>query len=139
MIKCDQTVLSDPIRGIRGNCFCACIASLLEMHLHEIPEFQNMGTRWYNPFRDFLIRSGYELIGTYYFSRPKFSWANLLEYSPGVDGFFIVNGQSPRTGINTTGHSVIYKECVLVHDPHPSRKGLVSNIDIMMIERRRKK
>jgi hypothetical protein len=126
MIRVYQTIISDEEKGIHGNCFPACIASILELRLDEIPKLQDMGSNWFPVLWDFLISRGFTCFGT---GRKE----EVGSYRKGVDGYYIVNGKSPR-GFKR-GHSVVFYEGKLVHDPHPSGLGLLDIRDFFMIER----
>lgn len=120
MIKIDQTILSSKDgKKVKGNCFSACLASLLEIKLDQVPYFAGMRKNvWQKNLFQWLHSVGYEYDG--WLSVDQFSQMKKLK---GVDGYFIVAGESPR-GAAVGGHSVIYKNGKMVHDPHPSRAGL---------------
>jgi hypothetical protein len=128
MIPVYQTIFSDELYGIHGNCFPACIASLMELKLEDVPATQSMGSNWFSVLFYFLDERGYEFLGT---GKKE----NALTYDSGVEGFYIVNGSSPR-GIRR-GHSVIFKNGKLVHDPHPEGGGVIDIWSFYMIERKR--
>ena len=91
----------------------AAIASILEMDLKDIPEFENMGkNKWWPALRRWVKKQGYHLL----------SWEGEF-YLP---GYFIASGMSPRGFM----HCVIYKGTKMVHDPHPSRDGIEKMIDL---------
>ena len=101
----DQTKLHNP--PINGNCMNAAFASILEIALDDIPNFEDMqDTEWYPKLLRWLNSIGFHLI----------RWDQEI-YLP---SFFIANGPSPR-GVE---HSVVYKGTDMVHDPHPSKAGL---------------
>ena len=122
-----QTILSDPPNDIRGNCFSACLASLLDLSIEDVPYFAILGEGWFAVFLDFLTANGYVFEGT-----PNFGdWVKTYE---GIDGFFIVGGESPR-GIRN-GHSVIYKDGNPYFDPHPSNDFLTNPVEVYLIKRK---
>lgn len=92
-----------------GNCFAACLASLLELPLWAIPPFEDMFAR-----SDWMERVQWWLL--HMFSRTLVR----------IDGdsqpckFYIASGMSAR-GVR---HSVIYSDGQMVHDPHPSGAGI---------------
>ncbi len=122
----DQTRVSSPENPHNGNCFCACVASLLELPIEEVPDFNSMPDSWFMPFIRFLRKNGYEFGGT---GKPE----NLKD-EKGVDGFVIVEGSSYRDFV-TRGHAVIYKNGILAHDPHPSKSGLKEVQNYLIITR----
>lgn len=109
MIKVIQTKLHDPDNGVCGNCYSACLASLLEKPITDVPEFDTFKPNWIE-LRDRYLR----LLNLATFSIP-----NEVRF----DGFSIGCGTSPRHG--GIHHCVIYRGNKLYHDPHPDGKGLV--------------
>ena len=112
MIPIDQT-----ITGSRGNCFSACLASLLEIPIESVPLF--------------LSEIG---------DRTRFDWANRLDQWLANFGLYALHFASTSgapnvmpaslhimTGISPRGrpHAVIGKAGRIVHDPHPEKSGLV--------------
>lgn len=97
----------------RGNCFAACIASLLDVPLNHVPNIEELYDcyAWYDVFCSWLECKGY-----------TFETSTKQEcISSG--GYYLVSGKSPRGSFN---HIVIYKEGQMVHDPHPDRTGLLT-------------
>jgi len=106
----DQTKFGDD-----GNCFAACVASLLGLSIEDVPCFNVPGKNWLRLFEEWLKPRG--LV-------PLIMWGKGGGIIP--DGVhYLAGGKSPR-GIP---HSVIYYEGEMVHDPHPSRAGLVEISD----------
>lgn len=127
MIPVRQTVFTDEAKGIKGNCFCACLASLLDLEIDEVPEFDKMAPgEWQKPFIEFLFKRGFNFIGTLKFG----DWLNELDV--GLRGFVIVGGISPRCA--ERGHSVIYYHSEPYFDPHPSDAFLVEPKEVFLIE-----
>lgn len=111
--------------GKGGNCLSACIASLLEIPLSEVPNFHDERFKdvpedhpegsqafWANVHK-FLNSKGYSLI---IFQNQLFK-----DILPLMAGYFLVGGESPR-GYQ---HSVIYTKEGLAHDPHPEGGGVI--------------
>ena len=105
--------------GAWGNCLSACVASILEIPLDEVPLFHDPTSPVYVP----------QVIKLDAWLRPvglcavEYSLADpaLLAQLP-KDLFYILGGMSPRQ----RGHVVVACGDNIVHDPHPSRAGLVS-------------
>ena len=133
----DQTKMTALDYTIHGNCLAACLASLLEMSLNEVPVLEDAGDQWADLLWDFLQSHGYELQGSFYPRSPDIQawWPQLEQRSRGVAGFYIAGGKSHRTHVKR-GHAVLYQKAMMVHDPHPSRSGLLSVDHIFMIEAR---
>ena len=123
MIQVDQRII-----GEMGDCFTASLASLLELPYEDVPYFIGMGDKWHEPFFSFLKEHGYEYHGLQTKER-------ILELSVGIDGYYLVSGESPR-GLKA-GHAVVYKGLELAHDPHPSRAGIIGEPMFWMIEKAR--
>jgi hypothetical protein len=92
-----------------GNCFSACVASILELDLDDVPFF----------------------MGEEDWSEALLKWCEdrriAVDFStqfPAPAGeICIVGGESPRHP--TRWHAVIMRDGALVHDPHPDRTGIV--------------
>jgi len=87
----------------RGDCMRACVASILELDPKDVPHFAE---DW---------------------PRSWFAWERarslfLMTHDKAPAGYSIANGDGPR-GVK---HSVIHLDGKMVHDPHPSRAGLLS-------------
>jgi hypothetical protein len=98
MIPIDQTIY-----GPEGNCFQACIASILEVPLDDVPEC--LGGRYDQRLLDWLHSKGLGLV----LKPTAGGW---------LTGYCILTAKSPRTEGN---HAVVIKDGEVVHDPHPER------------------
>lgn len=128
-----QTIFGDGENGNKaGNCLSACLASILEIPIEEVPVFSAMGDDWFKNLFEWLKSKNCEYHGC-----ARGTW--ILHYTTGIDGYFIVNGLSPRAGIDGNSskmrHSVIFHKGKMVFDPHPSDAGLMSMDEAYMIER----
>lgn len=117
---------SVPNEQQRGNCLTAVVASLLELELHEVPNFVQIdvdgGENWWNHMLSFLWQRGYEVV-----------WVT-DEVKPEQDEFYLVSGLSPRgQGIY---HVVIFQNGKMVHDPHPDNTGLLSFTNTYMVRKK---
>jgi hypothetical protein len=111
MTRPDLAELERPVRQSRfgdpdGNCFEACIATITGIPLEDIPHF--LSDDWYAEYRVWLRAKGWNLIW----------WDAGAGAEP--PGIAIASGTSER-GLP---HSVVYRDGVLTHDPHPSDAGL---------------
>lgn len=116
MIPVTQTTFGAP----GGNCFSACVASLLELSIDEVPYFMGHDD-WYGAFADWL--------------KPRGLYPLTFKVRAGDDewrpaGFHILSGKSPRGDFD---HSVVAYAGKVVHDPHPSRAGLEGLKDVMVL------
>lgn len=115
-----QTVFSNPENTTYGNCFAACVASILELDLADVPELSagdhtDTNARWLRTLNDWLRTKdmAYLEIG----SLPPDDYAYL-----NISTYHIVVGPSPRGSYN---HAVVGLNGKIVHDPHPDGSGLL--------------
>jgi len=116
MIKIDQTIIGKSY----GNCFAACLASMLECRIEDVPDISECGDadeRWFHLVCDWLEKTyGLYLVAVQIKGCPK------------PRGVHMIWGQ----GYSDNGeifHSVVGLDGLIVHDPHPSRKGLKTKQD----------
>lgn len=101
-----------PSGQLTGNCFPACIASMLGLPLNEVPFFSTknqkvqlgQASKWLRGF-------GIKLVHIPGSSQPP------------KNAYYMVQGKSPR--FPDAYHMVIGKNGRIVHDPHPDRTGIV--------------
>lgn len=122
-----QTKFGDP----EGNCFAACVASILECEITELPDFDDLpeGCNWLEWFNEHLAPKGYGVIS---------ATVPLHAYVPS-GAHFIAAGPGHR-GIK---HCVVMKSSgeltehtcdELAHDPYPNgHVGLERMDDICLI------
>lgn len=119
MIPVEQTVFHDPPES-HGNCFRACVASIMEVRIDYVPPFEKImfeadDEDWFVRFREWLHSEGW---GLWYWlevgrSLPIENRGELL---------VLTTGPSPR--FQDTGHCILTRNRQLVHDPHPSGAGI---------------
>lgn len=117
MIPVDQT----DITFESGNCFSAVVASLLEIDLTEVPTFffasMDAKESWSN-FNDWISERGFTAFEL--FTEQDGAW------TPNQGQWCWLVGPSPRDAARK--HSVVGRwnsgDYEVVHDPHPSKKGL---------------
>ena len=103
---------------VEGNCFGACVASLLELTLDDVADLQaaceacdrDDSKHWYVEFEKWLLPRGY---------RPFCIYQKTIPGHAPV-GYCLAGGKSHRD----LPHSVIFKDGEMVHDPHPDRTGI---------------
>ena len=101
-----------------GNCYPACVATILGKELHEVPHFYATGYEWWD-ILGWAKEHGYSLLP---FDLPiPDEWAQVFEGE-----LAIVSGPSPRFEDGTM-HAVVgrmtRKGWELIHDPHPEGDG----------------
>lgn len=106
--------VTQTITGEKGNCFPACLASLFEIPIQEIPNFIEAGPDaedFWSAARAWLRERGWGILPI-----------NLgTGFGPEcLHGYQMVWGTSPRGRT----HATIWKDGVMVHDPHPDQSGL---------------
>ena len=136
---------------INGNCYAAAIASLLELPIEEVPNFevfyrlkknrafwntvidtwlssQNLELRTadeFQCFHDDIDISVYLRKDDESFDECRQRLCEELR-----DKYYMVSGLSVR-GVY---HVCIYKNGNMIHDPHPTREGLIELEDFQIIE-----
>jgi hypothetical protein len=123
VIPVDQDRFGFPGDTELGNCFTACVASLLEMPLADVPLFV-AEDEWWDYFKRWLRERGwYPLM---FETKP--------DASDAPEGLYIAGGQSPRRPDDPCAlHAVIARGAKVVHDPHPSREGLLTRQDAIVL------
>ena len=104
----DQTIMHDLERGEIGNCMQAAIATHLGLPMTEVPHFAAMGDGWGEVFADWC-------------KARRCLWVDLEPEQVPADMPTLLSGKSPR-GVQ---HMVVGRGLTTVHDPHPSRAGIV--------------
>lgn len=133
----------------RGNCFAACVASIMELPITEVPNvevFYHLDTGYAQEvIMTFLESKGWELMTDERFLLFHCGWEHIdnincqheknyqrvLELMPDhdkrdiikyelKDKYYFASGKSAR-GVS---HICIFKNGKLIHDPHPTKEGL---------------
>lgn len=109
----DQTTFGEGL----GYCFSACVASILELPIEEVPFF-GADELWWTRFAEWLeARNLYAICLKHRLGRAPV-------------GYHILSGKSPRGEFM---HSVVAKGEDIVHDPHPSRATILDRVDCIVI------
>ena len=108
----DQTIFGFK----KGNCFQACVASIFEREINDVPEFMGDGVdSFYDNLRKWEGVTGLKFI-------------NITVGDEDIDiiknCFVIAAGPSPRD--KKKNHACIYYNGKMVHDPHPDKIGIVA-------------
>lgn len=124
----DQIIIHDPDNGKPGDCFRACLASILDMNIRAVPHFAAYPSGiWIEELIRWLKAHYYELNGTSDYTDER------AEAEQGIDGYLIVAGKSPRG--KDVRHAVVYYGKKMVHDPHPDKTGITEAEYYYRIER----
>jgi hypothetical protein len=104
--KVDQTIFGTG----KGNCFAACVASILELPIEEVPNFCDAPGNWLVPFKAWLAERGL--------------FAIIVEHATCVDSarHFIACGDYEGPTGNGP-HAVVYENAKLSHNPNPRHEG----------------
>ena len=120
----------------RGNCLTACLASIMDLGIDEVPYFR-VYDDWWELLQEWL--RGHGLFAIRVSACPD-------EVFPTPDVHCILTGLSPRNSVIVTDpdptkpspivqHSVVGiwrgKDTCMVHDPHPDRTGLAGPVDFV--------
>lgn len=130
-----------------GDCFRACVASVLELPGEEVPHFfcapvLEAGAGWWDFFLDWCWLRGVEIFVYYPENRDDGTW---LHKHPGrwwercggcvpPSGYSILTGLSPRNYASGVMHAVVCLNGVLAHDPRTDDpRGVLSAYEWMVL------
>lgn len=118
-MKFDQTTFTDKDAGTHGDCTRAAIRTYVRDPLDGCPHPVAPGGGWNFDFWDWLDERGYCFAAAPY--RADKDWSGIL---PRI---VLAAGPTVRTAETGAHHMVVWdrEEMRCVHDPHPSRAGLV--------------
>jgi len=117
----DQTKFGQP----EGNCLAACVASILECRLEDVPDLwegEQAGKNWLMLLNGWL-RERHGL--AYFCANPMKPDSGFSAWWFPKDCYYVVGGKSPREYV-PAGHACVGLNGRIVHDPHPSRAGLLA-------------
>jgi hypothetical protein len=102
---------------IDGNCFQACVASIFELSLDEVPHFCKKveGDQWWYDFRDWLSDKNYSC------ANEKISEENGKEWLDWLNAIDCYGIGSIKSG--NLYHAVVVKGSKIIHNPWPSYNG----------------
>ena len=138
MIPVNQKYKHDPDAGVVGDCFRACLASLLELPLEQIPHFARESATAGLESMMPLVEDWLAARGLYLFNfpvSPPFGYRDptreiVRRYgkrNPNIH--YILSGatrpDADETGDDRYNHAVICHGGQIVHDPNDSKPGVV--------------
>jgi len=129
MIPIDQSILHDPDNGKNGDCWRACLASVLELPIEKVPHFGDMNAREGRKAElTFLGNMGFTIYTIY----GEGSMTNHPQMEEGDHEYYFAIGPSPRN--KNISHQVVCHNGEIVHDPHPDKTGLagISHFEILL-------
>ena len=109
-----QTIFKVP----EGNCVQACVASILELPLDEVPNFI-LEDDWFAALREFVATFGMAVVDLYFEGRHWTTRGRHPVVDRWGDIYWMAGGDGPR-GIK---HCVVYCGSEMVHDPLPGGGG----------------
>jgi hypothetical protein len=131
-MKPQQQIYRHGIDNENGDCFRACIASLLELPTHAVPHFfsKENEERAQRNGEDPHIQV-YNYLASYGLAFLFLPWNDHFGYQLEYHGVHhILSGPSPRfPNDSTVAHLVIATGSIIVHDPHPDQRGLALGKD----------
>lgn len=112
----DQTIFG----AKKGNCMSACVATLLELSIDEVPNFMENSEEWAKLLHEFLYPKGLCYVEVALVEGR--SNIHAKEETPCV-----LMGKSPRGSFYHAVVGIVRDGEFRVHfDPHPDRKGIKS-------------
>lgn len=129
-----KKVYQSRIEKKHGTCMQAAIASLFEMFIEDVPNFIELGEKWFIAMMDFYEKKGYNLC-CYNPNGEIEKTKNVLEVDGGINGYWYASVPSINLGPDATHAVIIDKDMNVIHDPNPNNFGHVySPEDIISID-----
>jgi len=125
----NQIYLHDPDNNSVGDCWRACIASVLELPIEEVPHFGLLDVReGRREELKFLSKYGYTIYAIY----GDGSMGNHPKIEVDENEYYFAIGVSPRD--KNVHHQVVCHKGEIVHDPHPDKTNLksISHFEILL-------
>lgn len=119
MKKINQTIVDSG----KGNCQQAAIASLLELELEEVPNFNLDQENFWKIVWDFMGQQGYNDIGWEYPTDKTPGLIERLKFDGGWKGCFPATVPS-QTFKDATHAVLVDSDLNVVHDPNPNKLAL---------------
>ena len=113
-----------------GNCMMACVASILEVSLEDLPDLFDECCEWWEEKKRWKhgdwwgkLREGARAFGW------DIVYVSTEDFQGIPAGYCMAGGDSPRSEVTyengkNAGHVVVYLDGGMAHDPHPSGDGL---------------
>lgn len=115
-----QNIFGSP----NGNCFQACVASIFELPLEDVPHFCGYKNKhWFQDIQRWMNERGFFYFPVC-FSETNLEYETLYPILPDV--LCIASGKSPRGNFNHSVVGVIRSgyDFRILYDPHPDNTGL---------------
>jgi hypothetical protein len=110
--------VTQTITGGKGNCFEACIASILECSIYDIPYLgiYDEGVEWGKVLNKWLAKRGLQYMEVTIPGVAEELWSYISTYHLLI---------APTKQSEYVFHAVVAKNGKVVHDPHPGESELV--------------
>lgn len=121
MVPFDMTIMHDPPNAI-GDCFRCCIASIMEVPPRLVPHFYEG-----EAFTDETGRIGRQRLYAwlkpfgYFYFEVEFEEPMVKNWIDYLDCHYVFSGATDRG----TRHATVGYRGEMIHDPHPSRSGVM--------------
>lgn len=132
LVLYDQAVFTDPAIGTHGDCFRACIRTLLQDDMPDLPLPLTSDGKWNADF-DAMLREKYGYRYRLFRTPGGFVVPSEVPRRVGSEEqitlprVVIASGRSARSRLGSKTHAVLWDRMRrrVIHDPHPSRAGLL--------------
>jgi len=113
----DQTRFGKP----DGNCMAATLASILEIPIETVDPHVINNSKWVNNLNKWLQEEyGLALVNTKHINF-------------GYKGYLLLAGETPRGLLHSCVGQIVEGIFTVVHDPHPSRAGLIEITEVSVL------
>ncbi|OPY78311.1 MAG: hypothetical protein A4E65_02334 [Syntrophorhabdus sp. PtaU1.Bin153] len=112
--------------GAIGNCFEACLASLLNMSIERVPNFGAYGDEgdWMAEVNEWLSQ-----MGLAYFE-ARIPNDEIDDFFRDKDFFHVMVGHTNR--FEHLQHAIVGRKGKMVHDPHPDGVGILPTREMLI-------
>ena len=116
-----MTPTNQTIVGHQGNCFVACIASILDLHIDDVPDLNafESGGEWVGVLNGWLATMGLVYMECTVPSQDA------DEFFENKDFYHVIIGPTSRGG--DLFHAVVGRKGKMVFDPHPGGLYLIDD------------
>lgn len=121
-----MTPTKQTILGSKGNCFAACIASILDCTIDDIPNLNayEESEEWMQVLNDWLSNRG---LGYMEVIVPS---ADINVFFRNKDFYHVIIGPTNRS--SNLFHAVVGRKGKIVFDPHPTDLGLIQENNLRL-------